>query len=71
MGEDMKTKNCFFCSEEVRWNSDANANEILAGYDEDDTAVVSFFTCPRCGRSYRVADPSQEERENEYREYYV
>lgn len=67
----MKTKNCFFCGEEVRWNRDANANEILTGYDEEDTAVVSFFTCPRCGRSYRVADPSQEERENEYREYYV
>ena len=62
---------CPFCGGELAWNSDFNANELYDGeYSEDDPAVVSYYTCTRCGRPYEVCEPAQEEREGEYSEYW-
>ena len=59
---------CVFCGTELRW--DSSINLASAGGDDDDEGIVSHYTCPHCGRSYEISDPTKEERENKYKEYY-
>ena len=62
---------CPFCGGELAWNSDFNASELYGGeYSDDDPAVCSYYTCRRCGRSYEICDPVQEERDGEYSDYW-
>lgn len=62
---------CLFCSTELIWDSDFDAKEVDEDeYEGDDSAIVSFYTCPKCGRKYQISDPTKEERENEYKEYW-
>lgn len=44
---------CLFCSTELIWDSDFDAKEVDEDeYEGDDSAIVSFYTCPKCGRKY-------------------
>ena len=53
------------------WNSDDMASEVYDGeYAEDNEAIVSNYTCMRCGRSIEITDPVQEEREGQYADYW-
>lgn len=60
---------CFFCGNELIWNSDYNLSDLWDA-DENDDGVASFYHCPVCGRHYEIYDPPKEERENEYKEYW-
>lgn len=66
----MEKPKCFFCDSELIWNSDCNASDLYGDYDDNDTATIEFFTCPKCGRSYEVCDPTEEERRRDYNEYW-
>lgn len=61
---------CFICGEDLIWDSDVNAHEVFAEYGDDDSAAMSYYHCPKCGRSYEVCEPCREERESTYKEYW-
>lgn len=61
---------CIFCDGDLRWESDANADEVYDNYEGDDGAVIGYYTCTKCGRSYEIVDPPKEERDGEYKEYW-
>ena len=61
---------CPLCGGALQWDSDQNAADVCDGYDENDTAVISYYTCGKCGRSYEICDPPKKERENEYKDYW-
>ena len=42
----------------------------VGDYADDDTALVMYFDCPKCGRNYEIRDPRKEERETLYSEFY-
>ena len=67
--EESAKKRCYFCGHELIWNSDFDLSDI-SGDEEDDTGIVSYYTCPHCGRIYGISDPSKEERDVEYKEYW-
>lgn len=46
------------------------AKDFCMGYEDDDTAVVSFYHCSKCGRSYEITEPNKEERDSEYAAYW-
>lgn len=53
---------CFKCgSRSVIWNSDFDSEDC--GYEQ--SGIVSFYTCSKCGSEYEVFEPfSDEEEEN-------
>lgn len=61
---------CFFCGSELIWGSDFNLEEVCDLAKEGDGGVVSYYTCPTCGRTYEVCDPPEEERKTSYKEYW-
>lgn len=61
---------CPLCGGEMIWDSNANASDVCDFYEDDDEAVVSYYTCSKCGRNYEIIDPLREERDNEYKEYW-
>lgn len=62
---------CLFCKTELIWDSDFDGHEVDEdSYEDGDGAIVSFYTCPCCGRKYQISDPTKEEMENEYKEYW-
>ena len=60
---------CVFCGAELVHESEMPCNEI-SDYDEDDSAVCYYMSCPRCGRFYEIWEPKREEREKDYKEYW-
>lgn len=65
--EEFTKKRCFLCGTELIRNSDFSRSDI---YDDDDGGIVSYYTCPHCGRTYEISDPCAEERDVEYNEYW-
>ena len=45
-------------------------NGPLRRYREDDVAVVDYYNCERCGRSYEIFEPREEERDTDYAKYW-
>ena len=66
----MEELKCLFCDGQLCWDSDENANNVFAEYDETDSAVVHFYHCLKCGRSYEICEPVKEERRTTYKEYW-
>ena len=62
---------CFFCGSELIWGSSCNLKDVCADAEDNDGGTVSFYTCPKCGRSYEIYDPIEEERETSYKEYWI
>lgn len=46
------------------------ATDLCEEYREDDVAVVDYYNCERCGRSYEIFEPREEERDTDYAEYW-
>lgn len=46
------------------------ACDEFADYDGDTDAVVNYFHCMNCGRSYEIVDPNKEEKEVNYKAYW-
>lgn len=61
--------NCCFCNAELIFAGSDMCCDV-GDYADDDTALVMYFDCPKCGRNYEVRDPRKEDRESVYREYY-
>ena len=61
---------CLFCDGELAWDSDSNASDSFGEYEEDDTAVVTYYHCEKCGRDYEICEPPREERESTYKDYW-
>ena len=62
---------CPFCGGDLLWCSDAAESDVSLEYDENDTAIVYYLTCQRCGRDYEVFDPPTDARMNEYKDYWL
>lgn len=58
------------CGGTLIWGGDDDADAISDLYDADDGAVVSNYTCQRCGRFIEIIDPPKESREGVYKEYW-
>ena len=61
---------CLFCGGDLCYESDGMANEVFAEYLDDDTAVISYYHCLNCGRSYEICEPNKEERQGDYKNYW-
>jgi hypothetical protein len=55
----------------MKHDSDTLACEIYSSsYNENDDAIVGFYRCTKCGREFEVSDPSEEERNCDYADYW-
>ena len=61
---------CIFCGGDLCWDSDEKENDMFVEYGDDDEAILSYYHCMKCGRSYEIADPTKEEKETEYKDYW-
>ncbi len=61
---------CPVCGGPMCWDSSAMASERIDDYEGDETAMVNFYHCKRCGRSLEIVDPNEEERKGSYKEYW-
>lgn len=61
---------CLFCGGDLCWESDSNANDTYAEFSESDSAIVSYFHCTKCGRTYEICEPTEDERNSTYNEYW-
>lgn len=50
------------CGTELIWNSSEDGQNVSERYTEDDSAVINFYSCPKCGTSVEVYDPTEEEK---------
>lgn len=66
----MGKKKCIFCGHELVWQNDFDLEDVSSVAEKDDGGIASYYDCPHCGRSYEICDPTKEERENEYKEYW-
>lgn len=66
----MDLQKCPFCGGDICHSGDFMANEIFDDYADDDDAIVSNYVCMRCGRDFEVMEPTLEQRNNEYAEYW-
>ncbi len=53
---------CFYCGGKLCWDSSGDRSE-------DDDSVEDFYHCMRCGASYEVCQPNEEEKQD-YKEYW-
>ncbi len=53
---------CFYCVGVLYWDSASDRSD-------DDDAVVDFYHCMRCGTSYEVYEPNEEEKQD-YKGYW-
>lgn len=49
-----ETKRCFCCGGGLIWDSSTDRMD-------DENAVVDFYHCPKCGYSYEVYSPTEEQ----------
>ena len=61
---------CPFCGGHHYWSTTEMANERIDEYDEDDTAMVNYYVCERCGRDFEIVDPPRKERLTTYKDYW-
>lgn len=59
---------CLICGGELCWSSDFTRNDVFG--DGDEEGIVSYYTCTVCGREYEVSDPTSEEKEGQYSDYW-
>ena len=61
---------CIFCRGKLIWGSSAMCKDYYDGYSDSDEAVINYYKCSCCGRDYEVVDPSEEEKQQRYSEYW-
>ena len=61
---------CHFCGNELILDDSQMCADVNVDYEGDEEAMVHFSHCPKCGRSYEIFDPTKEEREKYYDEYW-
>ena len=59
----MDEKRCFHCGTPVIWDSDTES-------PVDDETTLSYYHCPKCGYSYEVAEPSEQEKKEDYKDFW-
>ena len=61
---------CIFCGGELSFDGEEPVGSWRSGYANDDKAMLHYVRCKKCGRDYEVFDPTKEEREEDYKEYW-
>lgn len=55
---------CPRCGTEIFWMNDYMSYEVTGEFTEDDTSITSFYSCPNCGATIEVIDPSDEDKKD-------
>ena len=63
---DMK---CMYCGTPLIFTGNVGCNEH-GDYKDSDPATISYFDCPKCGRSYEVWEPNEEDRNTKFNDYW-
>ena len=61
---------CPICGGELIWQSEFMANECYDVYEGDEEATVQYWQCSNCGRMLEITDPTKEERDTSYADYW-
>lgn len=67
---DNREARCVFCGGQMSFDGTETVERLWPGYELDESAQVTFAHCIRCGRDYEIVDPTKEEREGTYKEYW-
>ena len=70
MKEKDEMPKCMFCGSVLIQDDSQMCADVNVDYEDDEEAMVHFSHCPKCGRSYEIFDPTKEEREKYYDEYW-
>lgn len=55
---------CPRCGHEIIWENDCMSSDISDEFAQDDTSVTSYYTCPNCGASIELIDPSDKDKKD-------
>ncbi len=66
----LSEQRCIFCGGKLSFDGQELVGTWRKGYGGDKTAMLHYIRCKECGRDYEVFDPTKEERENDYKEYW-
>lgn len=61
---------CPFCGGQLSHDGEEAVGSWREGYEGDDEALIHYMRCRKCGRDFEVFDPTKEERETDYKEYW-
>lgn len=67
MNNEMK---CPLCGGNLQTAGSEQAANVRMEYQGDQSAKVRYYTCGKCGREYEIFDPTKDNREGQYREYW-
>ena len=56
--------NCPRCGHEIIWGNDCMSSDISDEFAQDDMSVTSYYTCPNCGASIELIDPSDKDKKD-------
>ena len=66
-----KDYKCFFCGGSLSFDGQDQASELFPQtFDGDEDAMVHNLHCLNCGREYEITDPTLEERNDRYKNYW-
>ena len=60
---------CLVCSSLLCWDNDYDLGDVT-GTEDDGGGIMTTWHCPHCGRTYEIYDPSKEEKESQYSDYW-
>jgi rRNA maturation protein Nop10 len=61
---------CPYCGGKMNFQGEDYAFRESLRHNTDDYGVAHYGTCSQCGRDFLVIDPTPEERNDEYKEYW-
>lgn len=67
---DYNKARCVFCGGLLSFEGSEMVGTWRTGYENDEVAQVNYVRCRCCGRDYEIFDPTKEERETDYKDYW-
>lgn len=59
----VEDKQCLYCGATLNFTGQEECNNH-GDYQDDDFAMIDYYNCPKCGRTYEVWEPKAEDREH-------
>ena len=64
-------RKCPMCGGNLTNQGEEKLCDVHLKYRYDAKAIIRYFKCEKCGRDYEVLDPAAEERNGNYRDYWI